>query len=38
MCLFDWSLLGIFLLVSIVYLIIGLHTFRSTERYFADIA
>jgi ABC-type polysaccharide/polyol phosphate export permease len=35
---FDWSVLGISLLVSIVYLAIGLHTFRSTERYFADIA
>jgi lipopolysaccharide transport system permease protein len=35
---FDWAVLGISFLVSIVYLIIGLHTFRSTERYFADIA
>jgi lipopolysaccharide transport system permease protein len=35
---FDWPVLGISLLVSIVYLAIGLHTFRATERYFADIA
>ncbi|MCX6227020.1 MAG: ABC transporter permease [Bacteroidia bacterium] len=35
---FDWAVLGISLLVSIVYLAIGLHYFRTTERYFADIA
>jgi len=33
----DFSILGISLLMSIVYLIVGLYYFRSTERYFADI-
>jgi len=35
---FDWPVLGISLLVSIVYFLLGLRFFRSTERYFADIA
>jgi len=35
---FQWDVLGIALFVSIIYFIIGLHYFRSTERYFADIA
>ncbi len=35
---FDWQVLWISLLMSIVYLVIGLRHFRSTERYFADIA
>lgn len=35
---FDWPVLWISLLMSIVYLVIGLRVFRSTERYFADIA
>ena len=35
---FDWNVMGISLLMSLVYLAIGLHFFRSTERYFADIA
>lgn len=35
---FDWNVMGISLLMSMVYLMIGLHVFRSTERYFADIA
>lgn len=35
---FDWQVLCISLLMSIVYLVIGLRHFRSTERYFADIA
>ena len=34
----DWPALGIALLMSIVYFILGLYYFRSTERYFADIA
>lgn len=35
---FDWLVLVISLLMSIVYFVIGLRVFRSTERYFADIA
>ena len=35
---FQWDVLGISLLVSTIYFIIGLYYFRSTERYFADIA
>jgi len=35
---FQWDVLGISLLVSVIYFIIGLYYFRSTERYFADIA
>jgi lipopolysaccharide transport system permease protein len=35
---FDWQVLWISLLMSVVYLAIGLRHFRSTERYFADIA
>lgn len=35
---FDWSVMGISLFTSLVYLALGLHVFRSTERYFADIA
>jgi lipopolysaccharide transport system permease protein len=35
---FDWKVMGISFLMSMVYLTIGLHVFRSTERYFADIA
>jgi len=35
---FDWNVMGISFLMSMVYLAIGLHVFRSTERYFADIA
>ncbi len=34
----DYSLLGISLFTSSVYLLIGLRYFRSTEQYFADIA
>lgn len=33
----DFGVLGISLLMSIVYFIVGLYYFRSTERYFADI-
>ncbi|MEI6056892.1 MAG: ABC transporter permease, partial [Lentisphaerota bacterium] len=33
----DFGILGISILMSIVYFIIGLYYFRSTERYFADI-
>jgi lipopolysaccharide transport system permease protein len=36
--LFQWDVLGISLLVSVIYFVIGLYYFRSTERYFADIA
>lgn len=35
---FQWDVLGISLLVSIVYVVLGLCYFRATERYFADIA
>ena len=35
---FQWDVLGIALVVSTIYFIIGLYYFRSTERYFADIA
>ena len=35
---FQWDILGISLLVSAIYFIIGLYYFRSTERYFADLA
>jgi len=35
---FQWDVLGISLLVSIIYFVIGLYYFRATERYFADIA
>ena len=35
---FDWPALGIALFMSSVYMAIGLRVFRSTERYFADIA
>jgi lipopolysaccharide transport system permease protein len=34
----EWPVLGISLGVSILYFFIGLYYFRSTERYFADIA
>jgi lipopolysaccharide transport system permease protein len=35
---FEWNTLGIALLMSGIYFAIGLYYFRSTERYFADIA
>lgn len=35
---FEWDILCISLLVSAVYFMVGLYYFRSTERYFADIA
>jgi lipopolysaccharide transport system permease protein len=34
----DWAVLGISGLMSAVYFVCGLYYFRSTERYFADIA
>jgi len=33
----DFGELGISLLMSGVYFVVGLYYFRSTERYFADI-
>lgn len=33
----DFGLLRISLLMSLVYFVVGLYYFRSTERYFADI-
>ncbi|HEY8661610.1 MAG TPA: ABC transporter permease [Hanamia sp.] len=33
----DFGVLGIALLMSVVYFVVGLYYFRSTERYFADI-
>ena len=35
---FQWDVLGISLLVSMIYFTIGLYYFRSTEQFFADIA
>lgn len=34
----DWHVLAISLLMSVVFFFCGLYYFRSTERYFADIA
>jgi len=34
----EWDIVGISLLISTVYFIIGLYYFRTTEKYFADIA
>ncbi len=33
----DWPVLGISLLMSFVFFVLGLYYFRNTERYFADI-
>ena len=33
----EWNVLGISLLMSAVFFVIGLYYFRNTERYFADI-
>jgi lipopolysaccharide transport system permease protein len=33
----DWQVLGISLLMSFVFFVLGLYYFRNTERYFADI-
>ncbi len=33
----DFNILGISLFMSILYFVVGLYYFRSTERYFADI-
>jgi len=35
---FQWDILLISLLVSATYFVLGLYYFRSTERYFADLA
>jgi lipopolysaccharide transport system permease protein len=35
---FEWNMLIVSLLVSIVYFLIGLFYFKRTETYFADIA
>jgi lipopolysaccharide transport system permease protein len=35
---FQWDILVISLLMSGIYLALGLAYFRTTERYFADIA
>jgi lipopolysaccharide transport system permease protein len=34
---FDWGILAISFLSSLVYFVVGLYYFRNTERYFADI-
>ncbi|MEW6602480.1 MAG: ABC transporter permease [Nitrospirota bacterium] len=34
----DWEIMGISLFVSSLFFIAGLYYFRSTEKYFADIA
>ena len=33
----DFNILGISIFMSILYFVVGLYYFRSTERYFADI-
>lgn len=33
----DWHVMGISLLMSFIFFVVGLYYFRSTERYFADI-
>lgn len=33
----NWSLVGISLIATFVLMIIGIYTFKKTERYFADI-
>jgi len=33
---FDWSVMAISVLSSLVYFVVGLYYFRNTERYFAD--
>ena len=33
----DWRILGISAFMSVVFFVIGLYYFRSTESYFADI-
>jgi len=33
----DFNVMGIALMMSLVYFVIGLYYFRNTERYFADI-
>ena len=35
---FEWDVMGISFLVACIYFVIGLYHFRSTERYFADLA
>jgi lipopolysaccharide transport system permease protein len=34
---FDWTIMAISFLSSLVYFVFGLYYFRNTERYFADI-
>jgi lipopolysaccharide transport system permease protein len=34
----DWGIMGISLVMSLLFFIAGLYYFRSTEKYFADIA
>jgi lipopolysaccharide transport system permease protein len=34
----DWSAVGLGSIVAILFLIIGIYTFRKTEAYFADLA
>jgi lipopolysaccharide transport system permease protein len=33
----NWALIGISLLATFILMIIGIYTFKKTERYFADI-
>ena len=33
----NWEIMGISILMSIVFFLIGLYYFRNTEKYFADI-
>jgi lipopolysaccharide transport system permease protein len=34
----DWGIMGISLVMSLLFFIAGLYYFRTTEKYFADIA
>jgi lipopolysaccharide transport system permease protein len=34
----DWGIMGISLIMSLLFFMVGLYYFRSTEKYFADIA
>jgi lipopolysaccharide transport system permease protein len=33
----QWDILAISLFMSLIYFVLGLYYFRSTERYFVDL-
>lgn len=33
----NWTLVGVSLLATLIFMILGIYTFKKTERYFADI-